>query len=113
MKVTRANVKREGAGEAVLTQGRACAAIGFLAAVNIAEDLQAAAKAFPSVSIGSYPRFGDARCPVMVSIEGRVEADVQACMQRLLPQLQAHTTVEACHAAAAAAGVSESRSSRL
>lgn len=65
------------------------------------------------MSIGSYPRFGDARCPVMVSIEGRVEADVQACMQRLLPQLQAHTTVEACHAAAAAAGGGASRSSRL
>jgi molybdopterin-biosynthesis enzyme MoeA-like protein len=70
--------------------------------VNIASGLERAARAYASVSIGSYPRFGDVRCPVMVSLEGRNEADVRACAARLQTELRTYPSVEACYAAAAA-----------
>ena len=41
----------------------------LLPLVHIADELERAARQYTSVSIGSYPRFGDQRCPVMVSIE--------------------------------------------
>ncbi len=49
----------------------------------VAEHLNATVARFPSVGIGSYPRFDDADHRVKVTFDGRDEADVRAALEHL------------------------------
>ena len=48
---------------------------------SLAEHLDAAVARFPSVAIGSYPRFDDADYRVKVTFDGRDEADVRSAAE--------------------------------
>jgi len=54
---------------------------------EIAGDLDAVVAAFPSVKIGSYPRFSETEFRVLVTFEGRVQADVTAALAMLVDRL--------------------------
>jgi len=51
--------------------------------VSIAETLREAESRWPAVSVGSYPRFNEDPFHVIATIEGRDEAEVEACRQWL------------------------------
>lgn len=53
---------------------------------EIADVLTAASQQWPSVAIGSYPRFEERPVRVIVTLEGRVSADLQACLGFLMAQ---------------------------
>lgn len=53
----------------------------------IAGDLDAVVAAFPSVKIGSYPRFSEKDFRVLVTFEGRVGGDVAAAQALLVERL--------------------------
>ena len=52
-----------------------------------AADLDAAVAAFPSVKIGSYPRFSEKEFRVLVTLEGRALADVAGAQALLIARL--------------------------
>jgi molybdenum cofactor synthesis domain-containing protein len=53
----------------------------------LAEHLDATVAAFPTVAIGSYPRFDDADHRVKVTFDGRIDADVRAAAAFLKARL--------------------------
>lgn len=53
----------------------------------IARDLDAAVAAFPTVKIGSYPRFSEREFRVLVTLEGRTPADVAGAFALLVERL--------------------------
>lgn len=54
---------------------------------QIAGDLDAVVAAFASVKLGSYPRFSESEFRVLLTLEGRVPADVRAALAMLLERL--------------------------
>jgi molybdopterin-biosynthesis enzyme MoeA-like protein len=54
---------------------------------HIAGDLDAVVRAFAAVRIGSYPRFSERDFKVMITFEGRVDADVTAAQAMLVERL--------------------------
>ncbi len=63
---------------------------------EIAEDLAEAARAFPSVEIGSYPRYSEGPYNVIITLESRDPAALAAAAEQLrgtLPLLQASKPV--------------------
>lgn len=56
--------------------------------VAIAARLEAAAERWPTVAIGSYPRFEEVPPLVIVTMEGGVAEDVEACRAWLAAQLR-------------------------
>lgn len=54
---------------------------------QIAEDLDAAVAAYPSVKIGSYPRFSEKDFRVLVTLEGRVPEDVDAAFAMIVARV--------------------------
>ena len=54
---------------------------------EIAGDLDAVVAAFPSVKIGSYPRFSETEFRVLVTFEGRMRDDVAAALAMLVDRL--------------------------
>jgi molybdenum cofactor synthesis domain-containing protein len=54
---------------------------------QIAEDLDAVVAAFPSVKIGSYPRFSEKDFRVLITLEGKVADDVTGAQRMLLERL--------------------------
>ena len=59
----------------------------------LAEHLDATVAAWPSISIGSYPRFDDADHRVKVTFDGRVEAEVREAAGSLKARLPRDTVV--------------------
>jgi molybdenum cofactor synthesis domain-containing protein len=55
-----------------------------------AADLDAVVAAYPSVKIGSYPRFSETEFRVLVTFEGRAPADVARAQSMLIERLGAH-----------------------
>ncbi|MBS1117862.1 MAG: molybdopterin binding domain protein [Deltaproteobacteria bacterium] len=54
---------------------------------QIAQDLDAVVAAFPSVRIGSYPRFSEKEFRVLITLEGRAEGDVSSAQSMLIELL--------------------------
>jgi molybdenum cofactor synthesis domain-containing protein len=56
---------------------------------EIAADLHAVVDAFPGVKIGSYPRFSEKHFKVIITLEGKVEADVAGAQAMLIDRVGA------------------------
>ncbi|MDQ3334324.1 MAG: molybdopterin-binding protein [Myxococcota bacterium] len=56
---------------------------------DIANDLDAVVAAFPSVKIGSYPRFSEKDFRVLITLEGKLEADVAGAQTMLADRVGA------------------------
>jgi molybdenum cofactor synthesis domain-containing protein len=54
---------------------------------QIAQDLDAVVAAFPSVKIGSYPRFSEKDFRVLITLEGKVADDVTGAQRMLLERV--------------------------
>ena len=54
---------------------------------DIANDLDAVVAAFPSVKIGSYPRFSEKDFRVLITLEGKLEADVAGAQTMLAERI--------------------------
>jgi molybdenum cofactor synthesis domain-containing protein len=54
---------------------------------DIANDLDAVVAAFPSVKIGSYPRFSEKDFRVLITLEGKLEADVAGAQAMLAERI--------------------------
>jgi len=54
---------------------------------EIADDLTAVVASFPSVKVGSYPRFSETEFRVMITFEGRVHDEVAAALAMLVDRL--------------------------
>jgi molybdenum cofactor synthesis domain-containing protein len=57
---------------------------------QIANDLDAVVAAFPGVRVGSYPRFSERDFRVMITLEGKVAAEVTGAQAMLADRLGAH-----------------------
>ena len=56
---------------------------------QIADDLNAVVAAFPSVKIGSYPRFSEKDFRVLITLEGKTSSDVDAAQKMLVDRVGA------------------------
>jgi len=56
---------------------------------EIADDLNAVVAAFPSVKVGSYPRFSEKDFRVLITLEGKVASDVAGAQTMLAERVGA------------------------
>lgn len=56
---------------------------------DIADDLDAVVAAFPTVKIGSYPRFSEKTFRVLITLEGKIEGDVAGAQMMLADRVGA------------------------